>query len=164
MKKVILSALAAVALAGSAYTITAIAAPGALNAAMQEAAGFVLDAKLTGMHAALSLTPEQDKNWAPFEAAVREAAKARREAHQQWRQQREGDARPSPIAMMSEMSDHLAKAAVELKKIADAGKPLYDSLDDAQKRHFGPLVQMLHEGGDQHGWRGEGEEHSPKPL
>jgi len=161
MKKVILSALAAVALVGSAYKITAFAAPGALDAVVQEGVGLVLDAKLAGIHAALRLSPEQDKTWAPFEAAVREGAKMRMEARQQWRQEREGAERPSPVAMMSEMSEHLAKASVELKKIADAAKPLYDSLDDGQKRHFGPLVHMLRENGHR-GWRGEDGEHSDK--
>jgi hypothetical protein len=152
MKKVILSALAAVALAGSAYTISAIAAP---DAAMHEGGGFLLDAKLAGIHAALKLNADQDKNWAPFEAAVRDAAKQRMEARKAMREERDGDARPSPIAMMTEMSDHLAKASEELKKVADAAKPLYDSLDDGQKRHFGPLVHMLRENGGHRGWRGE---------
>ena len=66
---------------------------------------------------------------------------------------------------MTQMSDRLAKASEEVKKIADAAKPLYDSLDDGQKAHFGPLVRMLHENGPRHGgWRGEGGEHGPRPL
>ncbi len=161
MKKVIISALAAVALAGSAYTISAVAAP---DAAMHEGAGFLLDAKLAGVHAALKLTPEQEKNWAPFEASVRDAAEARREARKAMQEERESDARPSPIAMMTEMSEHLAKASEQLKKVADAAKPLYDSLDDGQKRHFGPLVHMLRAEGGHRGWRGEGGEHGPRPL
>jgi len=159
MKKLILSAFAAVALAGSAYTITAIAAP---EAAIQEAGSFLLDAKLAGIHAALKLNADQEKNWAPFEAAVRDAARARMEMRKAMREEREGDARPSPIAMMTEMSDHLARASEELKKVADAAKPLYDSLDDGQKRHFGPLVHMLRENGGRHGWRDEDGERSHK--
>ena len=161
MKKLIISALAAGAIAGSAYTISAIAAP---EAAMHEGAGFMLDAKLAGIHAALKLTPDQEKTWAPFEASVRDAAKARMEARRALHEERDSDERPSPIAMMNEMSDHLAKASEQLKKVADAAKPLYDSLDEGQKRHFGPLVRMLRPDGGHRGWHDEGGEHGPRPL
>jgi hypothetical protein len=30
-----------------------------------------------------------------------------------------------------------------MEKIADAAKPLYDSLDDTQKRRFGMLLHMM---------------------
>jgi hypothetical protein len=39
------------------------------------------------------------------------------------------------------MADHLDHNASELRAVASAGKPLYDSLDDTQKRKFGPLMQ-----------------------
>ena len=169
MKKLILSAVAAAAIAASAFTLTAIAAPdgpppqdGPGHARFEP--GFILDAKLAGMKAALKLTPDQEKLWPPFEAAVLDAHKARMEAMHAMREEREADERPSPIARMTEISDHLAKASEEIKKIADSAKPLYDSLDDGQKRHFGPLVMMLrggHEGGPG-GWHGG--EHEPGPL
>ena len=49
------------------------------------------------------------------------------------------------------MADHLAKASTEIKAIAAAAKPLYDSLDDGQRRHFGPLMAALIEHGPHHG-------------
>jgi hypothetical protein len=91
------------------------------------------------------LTPEQDKLWPAFVTSVRDAATARAEARKAWRDEREGAERPSPGAMMSHMSENLAKASKDLKKVADAAKPLYDSFDDGQKRQFGPLVHMLRE-------------------
>ena len=39
----------------------------------------LLDAKLAGLKAGLKLTPDQEKLWEPFEAAVRDAAKMRME-------------------------------------------------------------------------------------
>jgi hypothetical protein len=45
------------------------------------------------------------------------------------------------------MADHLAKVSTEIKAIANVAKPLYDSLDDGQKRHFGPLMATLLEHG-----------------
>jgi hypothetical protein len=157
MKKLALSLLLAGGLAGSAYTLAAVAAPDGADGARHEHAdrGFLLDAKLAGMKAALQLTPDQEKNWAPFEAAVRDVAKERMDARKAWRDSQDGDERPSPIAMMTHMSDRLAKASEEVKKVADAAKPLYDSLDDGQKRHFGPLVRMLREHGGRNGGEGE---------
>ena len=65
------------------------------------------------------------------------------------REEKDSDERPSPIARLNEISDHLAKASAEFKKIADAAKPLFDSLDETQKRHFGPLLRSLRgEGAD----------------
>ena len=150
MKKLILSAAAALALAGSTLTYNAVAAPDSPDAPHHWAdRGFLLDAKLAGIKAALKLTPDQEKLWGPFEAAVRDGAKARAEAmrarHKE--EESEGDERPSPIVKLNEWSDHLAKASEQVKKVADAAKPLYDSLDDSQKDHFGPLLHTLREGG-----------------
>ena len=96
MKKLILSALAPAALAGSVYRISAIATPGAPDSAMREGdRGFRLDAKLAGMKAALTLTPEQDKSWLAFETAVRDAVRMRDETKREGRDEREG-ADPPP--------------------------------------------------------------------
>jgi hypothetical protein len=104
------------------------------------------------MKAALKLTPEQEKNWAPFEAAVRDAAKTRMDEMFAMREAMRGAAPPSPIERMDMMADRLAKASGGLKAISAAAKPLYDSLDDTQKSHFGPLLMTIrghrpHEGG-----------------
>jgi hypothetical protein len=168
MNKLILSAAVAAALAGSAFTYNAVAAPGADDAPaahrMAER-GFLLDAKLAGMKAALNLTPEQQKLWPAFETAVRDAAKARREAMMMRREDRDEAERPSPIAVMTQMSERLAKASDEIKKVADAATPLYNSLDDTQKPHFGPLLRMLRSGeGHPGGGRGEHGPMGPKPL
>lgn len=159
MKKLILSAAVAAALAGSPFTYNAIAAPDAADAPgahrMAER-GFLLDAKLAGMKAALKLTPEQEKLWPAFETAVRDGVKLRMEMMGAMHEEMEKGERPSPIDMISRMSAHLAKASDALKKVADAAKPLYDSLDDTQKGHFGPLLRMLRGGGPGHGgWGGE---------
>jgi Spy/CpxP family protein refolding chaperone len=156
MRKLVLTSLTAVALAGSAFAYNAFAAAGDAPDAprMHEMAdrGFMLDAKLAGMKAALNLTPDQEKMWAPFETAVRDAAKARREAMHEMRERKGDDERPSPIERLNEMSDHLAKASSELKLVADAAKPLFDGLDETQKRHFGPLLMTLRpqHGGERH--------------
>jgi len=170
MKKLIVASLAAAALAGSVFALAA--APGDASPAagqMQdraEARAFMLDARLAGMKAALKLTPEQEKNWAPFETAVRDAAKARMEEMRAMREAMRGAERPSPIEHMNMMADRLAKASTDLKAISAAAKPLYDSLDDTQKSHFGPLLMTLrehrpHEGHMWGHWRDRGPE-APK--
>jgi LTXXQ motif family protein len=165
MRKLILAAIAAAGVAGSTFAYTAYAANEPPSAAhtqqMQEERAAMLDAHLAGFKAGLKLTADQDKLWAPFESAIRDAAKERGEAMMKMREmmdQRDG-ARPSPIDHMLTMSDRMAKMSSELKIVADAGKPLYDSLNDMQKRNFGPLLHDLiprHGHGGHMGWRGHG--------
>ena len=175
MRRLILTSVAVLALAGSAFSYNALAAAGEgpdeqHMHAMAEDHAFMLDARLAGMRAGLHLTPEQEKLWPPFESAVRDAAKAHMEAmrtmHEKMHEAMHKGERPSPIERMNEMSEHLAKASAEMKSIAEAAKPLFDSLDEAQKHHFGPLLMSLrelpphgetgggwerHEGGEMHG-------------
>jgi len=103
----------------------------------------MLDAKLTGMKAGLELTADQEKFWAPFEAAVKDADKSRIDAMGQMMRIRSQGERMSPIDHLEAMADRLSQGAANIKKIADAAKPLYDSLDESQKHKFGMLGRML---------------------
>ncbi len=160
MKKLIITAAALAALTGAGFTLAATAAPGdgdKSGAAMHAMAdtGFMMDARIAGMKAALKLTPDQEKMWPALELAVRDAEKMRMEAMHERHEERAKEGRPSPIERLDEMSQNLAKASEELKKVADAAKPLYDGLDDTQKRHFGPLLMSLRGPGPM-GRHGEG--------
>ena len=110
---------------------------------MAEDRQVMLDAKLAGMKAGLQLTPDQEKLWTPFESAVKDAAKARMEAMRQMMQAHEQGERMSPIDHLEAMADHLSQGAEDVRKIADAAKPLYAGLDDLQKHKFGMLGRML---------------------
>jgi len=115
----------------------------------------LLDAKLGGLKAGLRLTPDQEKLWAPFESAVRDAARMRME-HMQGMMDRmeemrhmdndmgmeEGEAM-SPVDRLDRMANRLTQAGAALQKVADAAKPLYASLDDSQKRIFGFLAHEM---------------------
>jgi hypothetical protein len=113
------------------------------------------DARIAAMKAGLELTPDQAKNWPAFEQAVRDMAQLRidrikaREAQnqqqsQQQSQQQQSQQPPmSPFDRLSRRADNMAKRSVALKKVADAGAPLYQSLDDAQKGRFVVLARML---------------------
>jgi Spy/CpxP family protein refolding chaperone len=160
MKKLVVASLAAAALTGSVFAVGAFAAQGdPAPPAAADAREFLLDARVAGMKAALKLTPDQEKNWAPFEAAVRDAAKAMGEEMRAMREEAHEGERASPVVRLNMLSDRLAKASTELKAIADAAKPLYDSLDETQKRHFGVLLLTLREQAPHGGMMMEHEEH-----
>lgn len=167
MKKAILAGVAAVAVLGS----TAVYAQHRHHHFHQrfsatDRAAFV-DARIAAVKAGLQLTPDQEKNWPPVEAAVRDFAKQRialadarraeRDARRADRDRagpgdRQDQAGRDPVARLRERADRMAEAATGLKRIADAADPLYKSLDDGQKRRLSALTRM--EG--RHGWRGHG--------
>lgn len=108
------------------------------------------DARIAALRAGLELTPDQAKNWPAFEQALRDAAQLRmqhvhaREAQRQEEQTPErGQAPANPFARLGQRADNLAKISGALKKVADAGTPLYESLTDAQKQRFTFLARML---------------------
>ena len=149
MRKFLLASVAIAGLAGSTFGLNAFAAPGdqptAPNAAvmqrLQERQAVMLDAHLAAMKAGLKLTDEQAKNWPAFESAIRDAEKARADRWHEAQDRMNQGERPSPIERMTIMSEHLQKMGEQLKLVADAAKPLYDSLTDPQKRDFGPLMR-----------------------
>ena len=169
MRKSIIAAIAVVAVIGS----TAVYAQHRHHQRMnpQDRAAFV-DAKIAAVHAGLQLTPDQEKNWPPVEAAVRDFAKQRidranaraseRDLRRAERDQKGTENRGpdqamlgknwDPVARLRERADNMATTATGLKRIADAADPLYKSLDDGQKRRLATLTRM----GGPHGWRGHG--------
>lgn len=103
----------------------------------------VLDAKLAGMKATLKLTPDQENLWGPFETAVRDSAKDRMQNMQKMIEMRKQNERVSPVDLLDTWSTDLSQAAGDMKKVADAAKPLYASLNETQKHDFGMLGRML---------------------
>src|SRR3984885_8608667 len=84
MKRTLLAMLAAVALSASAFAQSDQQPPAPPSdqkpthaELAQRWAEAALDTQLKGMKASLGLTADQEKDWDPFEAAVRDAAKAR---------------------------------------------------------------------------------------
>jgi LTXXQ motif family protein len=147
MKRTLVAALIAGSLSAPVF---ALAAEGDQQASradrMQQWAAdreTVLDAKLAGMKAGLGLAADQEKLWAPFESAVRDADKSRMDAMGEMMRMRSQGEHMSPIDHLEAMADRLSQGATNIKKIADAAKPLYDSLDESQKHKFGMLGRML---------------------
>ena len=147
MKRTLLAALAALSVSASSFALAAEGDQQSSRAErMQQWAAdreTMLDAKLAGMKAGLQLTPDQEKLWSPFESAVKDAAKSRMDAMGQMMRMRAQGERMSPIDHLEAMADRLSQGATNVKKIADAAKPLYDSLDESQKHKFGMLGRML---------------------
>jgi zinc resistance-associated protein len=112
-----------------------------------------LDARIAALKAGLALNVEQEKNWAPLETAMRDLAKQRAERFAAWRERRQNDqgenasqdadqdADISPVDRLARASERLTARAADLQKLASAAKPLYDSLDDSQKRRFAILFR-----------------------
>jgi zinc resistance-associated protein len=104
-----------------------------------------LDARIAALKAGLELNAEQEKNWAPLESAMRDLAKQRAERFAAWRERRDdnqdGDAEINPVDRLARASERLSARAADLQKLAAAAKPLYDSLDDGQKRRFAVLFR-----------------------
>jgi zinc resistance-associated protein len=118
------------------------------------------DARIAAMKAGLELTPDQAKNWPAFEQAVRNLVQLRVQriqARQAAAAQGSQNTTPAtPFDRMSRRADNMTKRGAALKQIADAGAPLYASLNDAQKERFTKLARMLRPHEHRHAMNGEG--------
>lgn len=93
----------------------------------------MLSARLAAAKAALLLTPEQEKQWGPLEAAIRDSVKLR----QDWRARIEKDGpAANPVDRMKRMGEMASARGAAMTKLADAAGPLYTSLTDDQKRRL----------------------------
>jgi hypothetical protein len=137
----ILSAVTAAALLISAFTHLAAAQSDQQPThaeLVQHWAEAAIDAQLKGMKTSLRLTADQEKDWGPFESAVKDAEKARLIALQ-----KEQSSGLSPMDRLNAKAERLAESQAGLDKIVEAAKPLYLSLDDTQKHKFITLGRML---------------------
>ena len=140
----LVAGLAGLGLAGGIAFAAADAGKGPDMQRMMEDHAAMLDAQLAGLKAALKLTPDQEKLWAPFEASVRDAAKMRADHMQAMRDAMQaGKARPSPIDRLDMMATRMEDGAKALHGIAATGKPLYAALDEGQQRRFAFLGRMM---------------------
>jgi hypothetical protein len=99
------------------------------------------DARIAALRAGLQLTPDQENNWPPFEQAVRDLAKLRVERMQA--RERAVEQPSDPFERLQRRADAMSRLSAGLKRLADAGIPLYQSLNESQKRRFMLLAHML---------------------
>jgi hypothetical protein len=104
------------------------------------------DARIGIVKAALQLTPDQEKYWPAIEDAIRSRAKERqtrledtvgRAVERSERSPIEVVRDRNPIEFLNRRSDALAQRAADLKKLASAWQPLYQTLAPDQKRRLG---------------------------
>ncbi len=104
----------------------------------QEDRAAFLDARVAALHAGLKLTPEQEKSWPAFEQSYRDLAALRAKRRDAVRGQETAD----PIQRARRAADALSARGAALKHYADAAAPLYQSLDEGQKRRFAMLSRV----------------------
>ena len=109
------------------------------------------DMRIDLVKAALQLTPEQQKYWPAIEDAIRARAKDR-EARIASAERTVGEARSNPIEalrdrnpveFMRKRAEAWEQRATDLKKLADAWQPLYQTLTPEQKRRMGQLAVFV---------------------
>jgi hypothetical protein len=107
------------------------------------------DARVNIVKTALQLTPDQEKYWPAIEDAIRARAKDRQTriatiekkvAEVQERSAVEVLRDRNPVDFMRRRADALAQRATDLKKLADAWEPLYQTLNPEQRRRMAQLA------------------------
>jgi hypothetical protein len=112
----------------------------------------LVDARIGILKAALQLTPEQEKYWPAVEDAIRSRAQNRQERLSQ-RLAAFRDRSPieiirdrNPVKFLNQRAEALAERSADLKKLASAWEPLYNTLSQDQKRRVGLVAIMVFQG------------------
>jgi hypothetical protein len=133
------AAAAATALFASGSTAVAQSGQQPTHAELaQHWAEAAIDAQLKTMKTSLRLTDDQEKDWAPFESAVKDGEKTRFLALQ-----KEQAGNLSPMERLNAKADRISQSQAALDKMVEAAQPLYASLDAGQKHKFTTLGRML---------------------
>jgi zinc resistance-associated protein len=98
------------------------------------------DARIAALHAGLKLNADQEKTWPAFEQALRELTKLRMDRFAVTRDQQPSS---DPVMRLQRLADALSMRGATLKRLADTLAPLYQSLDDGQKRRFTILARFM---------------------
>ena len=94
------------------------------------------DARIAILKAAVQLTPEQEKYWPALEEAIRARAQTRAQRIAAVAERQAQGGQVDPFELLRGRADALTQRGANLKKLADAWQPLYQSLDADQKRRL----------------------------
>jgi LTXXQ motif family protein len=165
MLKIVATALL-LAASPLAYAQTAsqgASSTGASNALSAADWSNLTDLRIDLVKGALQLTPEQTKYWPAIESAIRTraqdrhlrlsrlaetvGAKAEESRIERWRNR-------DPVNFLQRRAENLAQRSADLKKLADAWEPLYQTLSPEQKRRMAALsilvLREMHDAIEQH--------------
>lgn len=138
MKPFILAMTVAAALgATSAAHAQQPAAPGSTYTEADARA--VLNARLAALKTVIELTPEQEKLWPPFEAAVRDISKKAA----QRRQNHEAVDPKDFLDILEVTANDEAERAGDLKRFVAAARPLVAALTPEQKRRIPSFLGLV---------------------
>lgn len=101
----------------------------------------MMEAALGAMRSRLRLTSEQERLWPPAEQAVRDLARISREAHSDLEDVDDDE----PVDALRRMGEAATEHGEALEKLADAAEPLWNALDDGQKRRLRRTLHAMHE-------------------
>src|SRR4051794_33585775 len=143
-----MTALAVIAAPSIAYAQGPAGGPGSERVTAADL-NALTDARVAIVKSALQMTPDQEKYWPAIEEAIRSRAKnretrlesvttglAERAEHSALENLRDR----SPIDFLNRRADALAQRPSDLKKLAAACQPLYQTLTPDQKRRLGFLA------------------------
>ncbi|HET9715682.1 MAG TPA: Spy/CpxP family protein refolding chaperone [Pseudolabrys sp.] len=128
---------------------TSPGAPGRLSAADLNS---LTDLRIDLVKSALQLTPDQMKYWPAIENAIRNRAQERQAriakiAETVGSKVDEGPAEilrnRDPVSFMQRRADALAQRAANLKNLANAWQPLYQTLSQEQKQRMAALTLFV---------------------
>jgi hypothetical protein len=144
MKNTALLLAAAALVAGMASTGSAYAQDRARAELAANQISDQVDAQTARIRAELRLTPDQEKNWAGFESAMRDIGKTRADRENTARE--DSAQKKGPVDIIDRMhrdADSMSERSADQKKLADAAQPLFASLDDQQKRRFSETLVRI---------------------
>ena len=152
MLKLVTSGLTALFVTVSPLAYAQAPSSGAVERLSAADVGTLTDARINIVKTALQLTPDQEKYWPVIEDAVRARAKDRqarittaaaRTNELRERSPIEALRDRNPVDFMHRRADALAQRAADLKKLADAWQPLYQTLNPEQKRRMAALALIV---------------------
>jgi zinc resistance-associated protein len=107
------------------------------------------EARIAGLKAGLALTTEQERSWPAFEQAARDLTKLRIDRRNVAANVQAPAADSNPAERMNRRATAMVETGNALKKLSEATGPLYNSLDESQKRRFAMLSRFSRMGGDE---------------
>jgi hypothetical protein len=149
MWKPVIAAIAALALAGSTLVYAQQQGGGGHHRITPDRYVKRVNGRIAAIKAGLELTADQQQAWGAYQQSLEDLIQFRVQRMQarQAAQQQAGNAQPKrggdPFARLSRRADFVTQSAPLVKKMADAGEPLYQSLSDAQKGRFKMLTRLL---------------------